>query len=624
MSQALDAAAQRNWERAEALADRVTDPRAALIIRWSRLRAGDGDFSEYQNFLERYSDWPGLKLMRRRGESKISPFYRASSVLDYFSKQPPQTGTGSLRLAEALTSQGRPQSAEKEIQRAWTTMTLTQEEERTIAGAYPMLVAQFQRTRLSNLLWNGQLTAADRMLSRVDEGYRKLAVARIALQREQGGVDQRIAEVPAEWQDHPGLTYDRFQWRISKGRWDDAQSFLIDLARSDGELGRPDEWSNRRRGFARRAMREGQFEDAYLIATRHGLTAGSDFADLEWIAGYIALTKLNNPNLALGHFNRFNASVGSPISKARAGYWLGRTYEALNLKDQADVAYRQAADHQTAYYGQLAAERVDIPSDPTLTGTGDPTPDWRRASFVKRDVVQAGILLSYTGDPALMRRFFAHLAETLPEVEIAQLADLALELDQPFVALGVAKQAALRGITLPRPYFPVTDLAKNAGPLPSEVVMSIARRESELRVDATSPAGALGLMQLMPGTAREVSRSLGIDYSKAKLTEDWRYNAALGTEYLAEMLRRYDGSYLLAFVAYNAGPGRADQWIETYGDPRDPRLDAIDWVENIPFRETRNYVMRVTESMHVYRARLTGGQPPWQISQDLKEGIGAF
>ncbi|MEM9715459.1 MAG: lytic transglycosylase domain-containing protein [Pseudomonadota bacterium] len=624
LSRALEATRSSDWDRAALLADRIADPSAALLVEWSRLRAGDGPFDAYQRFLSDHGDWPGLKLLRRKGEEKIPPFYRATEVIAYFEKQPPQTGTGSLRLAEALQTLGQPQAAQTEIARAWSDLSLTQVEERSIAAAYPNVVRNFHRTRLNNLLWRGRLSEAERMLSRVDDGYRKLAEARMGLQREQAGVDALIGAVPAAWQDHPGLRYDRFQWRIDKGRWDEAQAFLVETARAGADLGQPDRWSNRRRGFARRAMREGSFQDAYLIATQHGLTEGSHYADLEWIAGYIALEKLNQPSLAIGHFSRFNLAVASPISKGRAGYWLGRTYEALGQSDQAEQFFREGARHQTSYYGQLAAERVGVASDPSLKGRGDNTPDWRRAAFVKRDVVQAGILLSYADEPVLMRRFFAHLAETLPEVEIAQLADLALELDQPFVALGVAKQAALRGIVLPRPYFPVTDLARASGSLPPEVVMAIARRESELRVDAASPAGALGLMQLMPGTAREVSRDLGVAYSKGKLTTDWRYNAALGSTYLAEMLRRYDGSYLLAFVAYNAGPGRADQWIQTYGDPRSPNVDAVDWVEKIPFRETRNYVMRVTESLHVYRSRLGNTAPPWQISQDLKEGIGAF
>ncbi|MEM9212285.1 MAG: lytic transglycosylase domain-containing protein [Pseudomonadota bacterium] len=624
LKRALEAADRGNWGEATRLVRRIPEPAAEVLIEWKRLRDGEGTLEEYVRFLEEHSDWPGLALLHKRGEAKIPQFYRASSVKAYFEKRPPQSGTGALRLAEALSSEGEVTKAQDVIRTAWTEFNLTREEERAIAGAYPEIAKSNARTRLNNLLWRGQLTQADRMMSRVDSGYQKLASARAALQRQSPGVDARIAAVPDQWADHPGLAHDRFMWRIRKGRWDEAETFITDYATSGAELGRPEAWSNRRRGFARRAMRNERYEAAYEIARNHGLSSGSHYADLEWIAGYVALTKLNRPSVAISHFQRFDAAVKSPISKARGGYWLGRAYEALGSNQSAEEAYKAAAAHQTAYYGQLAAERIGAEPDLSLAGQQGPSQDWRKADFIDRPVVRAGMLLSHAGERQEMRRFYAHLAETLSPEEIAQLAELALDFNEPFVALGIAKQAALRGIVLPRSYFPVTELSTASGLLPPEVAMSIARRESELRVDAESPAGALGLMQLMPGTAREVSRDLGVAYSQAKLTADWRYNASLGTRYLADMLARYDGSLVLAFVAYNAGPNRANSWIEEYGDPRDPSIDAVDWVENIPFRETRNYVMRVMESLHVYRARLSGKAQMIQISQDLKEGLGAF
>ena len=623
LKRALEQAEAGEWQSSARIAARIPDESASALIEWTRLRAGEGDFTDYTQFLSDYGDWPGLKLLRRRGEAAIPPFYRPSEVFAYFENQPPQSGIGAIRLAEAHLARGEDEDAANVIERAWTDFTLTREEEDLIAAGYPEVVTQVQRKRLNNLLWKGRLNEARRMLSRVDEGYRRLAEARIALQAEENGVDARIAAVPEVWQNHPGLAFDRFQWRISKGRWDDAETFLTEYARAGAKLGEPEEWANRRRGFARRAMRAERFEEAYLIATAHGLSEGSHYADLEWLAGYIALQKLNRPSIALGHFTKFNNAVASPISKSRAGYWLGRTFDALGSTESAKTAYEAAATHQTAYYGQLAAERIDADPDPLLFN-GTDIENWRRADFIRNPAVQAGILLIYAGEFPQARRFFAHLAETFTAEQIAQLGDLAMELGQPYVALGVAKQAALRGIIAPEAYFPVTDLAETSTSLPPEVVMAIARRESELRVDAASPAGALGLMQLMPATARAMSGEINVRYSRDKLVEDWRYNAALGTRYLSQMLRRYDGSYVLAFVAYNAGPGRADQWIKEYGDPRDPQVDVVDWVEGIPFRETRNYVMRVMESLYVYRARLSGNRPDLRISQDLKEGLGAF
>ncbi|MEM9852754.1 MAG: lytic transglycosylase domain-containing protein, partial [Pseudomonadota bacterium] len=257
--------------------------------------------------------------------------------------------------------------------------------------------------------------------------------------------------------------------------------------------------------------------------------------------------------------------------------------------------------------------------DPRLTGAGTGA-DWRSADFARHPVVRAGVLFHQADEQNLMRWFFSHMAETLSESETAGLATLALELDRPFVALGVAKEAAKRGFVLPDSYFPVTELATYSADVDPELAMSIARRESELNPEAISPAGARGLMQVMPGTARQVADEIGMEYSKNRLTTDWRYNATLGTAYLGGLLELYDGSYLLAFVAYNAGPLRADQWITRFGDPRDSLVDQVDWIEHIPFRETRNYVMRVMESLHVYRARLRGVSEPIRLSQDLSRG----
>ena len=287
--------------------------------------------------------------------------------------------------------------------------------------------------------------------------------------------------------------------------------------------------------------------------------------------------------------------------------------------EQIKWCYPLAAQYQTSFYGQLAAEKIGFTSDKTLA-EGQEVGDWRSAEFTKTSPVRAGILLHYADEQNLMRWFFTHVAEELTETQSVQLAEIALELDRPFVALGVAKEAAKNGFVIPKSYFPVTDLATYSVDVDPEVAMSIARRESELNPEAVSPAGARGLMQIMPGTARQVADNIGADYSKSRLTSDWRYNAKLGTAYLGGLLEQYDGSYILAFAGYNAGPHRANQWISRFGDPRDAIVDQVDWIEHIPFRETRNYVMRVMESLHVYRARLSGETVPLQLSSDLSRG----
>jgi soluble lytic murein transglycosylase len=619
LSTAFIAVDDEDWVSADHYAAQISDPVGVNLVVWERLRRGEGNWQEYLDFLGQNSDWPGLKRMRRKGEASIPPDADPTVVRAYFANQMPQTGTGSLRLVQAYTAQGRKAEARIEVIRAWTEMTLSRHEEKTLYKKYNGVLLQYDIRRLDNLLWRGLTREAGRMLSRVPAGYAKLANARISLQRASKNVDTQIGAVPEALQSDPGLAYDRFIWRVKKGRWDDAQEFLAHQTGSVQKLGRPEAWSNRRRGFARRAMRAGDADLAYWLASQHDLTEGSDFADLEWLSGYISLTQMNAPEQALAHFSRFKKTVKSPISLGRAGYWLGRTYEKLGQYDKADGAYAFGAAYQTSFYGQLAAEKLGSGAEQSLSGT-EAVPNWRQAEFLNSEPVRAGLLFHYADDQARLRWFFTHVAGSLDKTGLNQLADLALELDRPNVALAVAKAAAKRGIVLPKSYFPVTELATYAVDVAPEIAMAIARRESELNENAVSPAGARGLMQIMPATARKVAKDIGVSYSKQRLTSDWRYNAQLGTAYLGGLLELFDGSYILAFAGYNAGPSRAERWIKEFGDPRDSLVDQVDWIEHIPFRETRNYVMRVMESLHVYRARLKGKTPPLQLTQDLTRG----
>ena len=619
VEQALAAIAARKWAQLDDLMNGISDPVARDLLEWQRLRRDNGKWADYVAFLAEHPDWPGLKSLRAKGEVKIPSDADPQEVITYFIAEQPQTGLGAVRLVSAYEESGQPDKARAEAIRAWTSLSLSSTLETTLLSKYEDTLKPHHIARQDMLLWRERITAARRMMPLVPEGHQKLALARIALQETADGVDAAIAKVPEELQLDGGLAYDRFIWRVKKNRWDDAEELLAEQSADVSNLGRAEEWGNRRRTYARRAMRAGDPDLAYWLASQHGLKEGSDYADLEWIAGYVALQKLDAPEQAAIHFeNHFNA-VRTPISLGRAGYWRGRAAEALGDFDKAAEYFRQGAEHQTSFYGQLAAERIGADPDPLLTGLGETT-DWESSPLAASGPVRAGLLLHAIDRQYLMRWIFSHVAETAPEDQTAQLADLALSLDRPYVALAVAKEAAKRGFILPRAYFPVTELAKHSGNVAPELALAIARRESELNPEAVSPAGARGLMQVMPATAQQVAKEIGIDYSKSRLSDDWRYNAQLGTAYLASMLERYNGSYILAFAAYNAGPHRADRWIEEYGDPRDTDIDQIDWIEHIPFRETRNYVMRVSEALFVYRMRLSGTAKPLRLSKDLVGG----
>lgn len=619
LAAALVAANQGDWDGAQALARMVSDPVAGDIIEWTRLRDGTGSFSDYRAFLQKNPDWPGLDYLRQRGEASIPEKDDPKTVLAYFKGNPPQTGTGVLRLAEAYMATGKIAEAREFAILAWRNFSMEKDERVRLLNTFEQTLAPHHTGRLDMLLWRGLTDEAQAMEVVVPESYAKLAEARIGLRRMQRNVDALIAAVPADLQDDPGLAYERFLWRDRKGRYDDARDLMLAQSVSKKALGRPERWADRRRDFARQEMRDGHANAAYKLASNHFLTEGEDFADLEWLSGYIALRKLNKPKLAIEHFKRFQAAVASPISNGRAGYWLGRAYEAVGDQENAKKAYLLGAENQTSFYGQLAAERAGAAADTSLTGA-EAFPNWRAAKFMSSSVMHAALLFHYAGLPYQTERFMKHLAESQDRTGNQQLADPAMELNRPSIAVRLSKQAAGAGMVLPKTYFPLTELAGLKTRLKPEVAMSIARRESELDESIQSPAGARGLMQVMPRTARKVAKELGIDYSLDSLSTDWRYNATIGSAYLADQLEAFNGSYILAFAAYNAGPSRANRWRQDYGDPTNDQMDQVDFIENIPFTETRNYVMRVIESLHVYRARLAGKTPPLQISKDLKKG----
>ena len=604
------------------LAARNQDPIATEIVEWYRLRDTEARFSDYEAFLATNGDWPGLDRLRYVGETVIPNDINPQRVIAYFQGNPPQSGRGGLMLAKALRASGQTDAANAEIIRVWTGYALSDAEQSAILAEFSSTLRPHHAERLDMLMWRQRLNEGMQMFSLVSAEQVKLAEVRIALQREANGVDAMIAALPAALKNDAGLAFDRFRWRREKGYWDGAQEMMVERSTSLSALGRPEYWSDARRDYARRAMRAGDDRTAYLLASQHFLTPDNDdYKDLEWLAGFIALRKLNNPQQALIHFQKFRASVESPISVGRAGYWLGRTYETLGDTANARTFYALGATYQTSFYGQLAAERGGLPSDRSLTGADVP-PDWTRQNFLREDSVRAALLFHNAGRDDMTRWFLVHASETKSVPERAALAELAFDMGLPNTALKIAKEAADLGYVIPAAYYPVTDLASFRSPVPPELQMSIARQESELHPNAESPVGALGLMQVMPATAKGVAKRLDIAYSRDRLASDWQYNARIGTAYLDEMLRRYDGSYVLAAAAYNAGPHRADRWIQDYGDPRSPNIDTIDWIETIPFNETRNYVMRIAESVYVYRTRISGQAQPITLSRELKRGSG--
>lgn len=589
------------------------------IVVWHWLRQGFGSSGDVLVFLERRPDWPGLAWLRRKSEPSFTGA-DSDRALKFYQAIPPQTAEGALNYAVALKAKGRQGDAEADIVTAWRTMPMGAGLQKDYVENFSKLLKPHHEARLDRMLWDGHLISATQMLPLVSSDYRKLAEARIALQKRAPGVDSKIAAVPKALTSAPGLAFDRFVWRDRKELDDSAIDLMLERSTSPKALGEPDKWAEGRRRLARLVMRQGDANRAYAIAANHHMTPemGYGYADLEWLSGFLALRKLNDPATATRHFQNFLGAVRSPISMGRGGYWLGRAYAAQGNAEKAYEAYAIGADYQTSFYGLLAAEQIGRPFDSDLANPRR-APHWKQANFADSSVLEAGLLLLQAGEPALAERFLTHLVESLDPVQAGQLGDLAVELKEPHLAVMIAKRAATTGVVLPAAYYPVHPVADIGLPMAKEMTLAIARRESEFDPVVISGAGARGLMQVMPATATLVARELGIlsGHQTGRLTSDWQYNAKLGANYLAGLAAEFNGNVVMMAAGYNAGPRRPISWMERFGDPRAGTIDIVDWIETIPFNETRNYVMRVTESLPVYRARLGKPALPIPFSQEL-------
>ncbi|MGR3371921.1 MAG: lytic transglycosylase domain-containing protein [Pseudooceanicola nanhaiensis] len=615
LASAFDAMASGNWDRALGLGAR-DGAVARDIVEWHRLRSGRGTLEDIESFLERRGHWPGLEYLHKRGEHALAGKSDAE-IRDYFAAAPPQTGRGVLMHARALKAAGQTGEAEAAIVLAWRSMELGLSEHADFLSAWGELLKPHHAARLDMTLWLRLRDDTDRMRPLVSAADWKLAQTRIALQRGERGVDERLEALTDAQVDTPGVAFDRFTWRVKNGQHDGARDMMLERSAIPGGLGYAEEWSNRRRSYARADMRQGKADRAYRLASMHQLREGSDFADLEWLSGYIALRKLEDPARAVTHFEAFLSAVETPISLGRGYYWLGRAHASAGNAEAAADAYAEGAKYQTSFYGLLAAEAAGLPFDASLGGS-ESFGDWRDSPLADSDLREAGVLLLAADRPMLAERFLVHLAGQLDRTGLGHLGAMLEERGLTHLEVMLGKKAARRAIVLPRHYYALHPMTDMSLPVPMELALAIARRESEFDPHVTSHVGAGGLMQLMPGTARDVARELGLDHEASAVWADWTYNAKLGSAYLAGLAAEFEGNALLVSIGYNAGPGRARRWSKIFGDPRSRVVDAVDWIEHIPFRETRNYVMRVAESLPIYRARLGRAPLPVPFSQELK------
>ncbi len=618
---AFSAADRGDWVAAKGLAAQGHDATANKLIQWRYLldRNSGASFAEISSFLLNNPNWPARDTLFARAEKAISPGTDPHAVIAFFGSREPVTGLGYVRFGEALLATGNSTRGKELIQKGWIEGSFEQNDEFDIINRHgDILTPDVDARRLDHLLWRNEITAAKRELSRVSAGTQQIAQVRLQLKQDPAG-GLRAAENLSEPTD-PGLIYDLVR---AYRRQNDISEIAALVARApDRQIAAmgPNAWWTELSIAVRDALQTHDYASAYRIASNTGLNPSdsTNYSEAQFLAGWIALRFLNQPGTALTHFHLLAKAVGRPISKARAYYWIGRAHEAAGNLTDAATAYHTATQAPETFYGQLALAKIDstphihLPEASVETAT---------AAYEHDDLNAAIRVLADLGQESLLRTFATQDATVYSEPGHmkALCADLT-KMGFREVALRVAKQASYDGVYFVNYLYPTVlapaYLGNGTAPEPA-FVNGIIRQETEFDPTAVSGAGARGLMQLMPESARVAASQAGLTYRPNDLMTDTNYNIQLGMTELGARISDYNGSLVLAAAAYNAGPGNVSKWLDTYGDPRSPTTDPIDWIEEIPFGETRNYVQRALDNTEVYRQRLSPGDQTLQIVRDV-------
>ena len=600
----------------------IMDPVARKLAEWIILRSDDNGASveRYRAFIAGNPSWPSQTFMRRRGEAALWDDHRDdATVLAWFEDEKPLSAKGKFSLARALIGRGDRANAERLIRDAWRNDSMSADTESTALDLFgALLTAGDHKARMDLFLYGNDHDAALRAAKRLGGNQIALAKARIAAFKKASNTKALLDAVPQELRGDPGYMFSRIQLLRREEKFAEAAQLMLAAPRDPARLYNFDEWWVERRLLARKMLDVGEHRTAYLIARDAALPARDIYkTEKEFTAGWIALRFLNDPATAAQHFARIGVGSVNPTALARAGYWQGRAAEAAGRTQEARQAYAAAAAHSTSYYGQLARAKLGLPQI-ELNGV----PASRSRGIEQLEIVRAVQLLYALDERELALPIMGDMGENGDPDALVGLGELASRNEDARGMLLLGKAALNRGLPFDYYAYPVSGIPpfKSIGPdVERSIVFAIARQESAFNPMVVSPANAYGLMQVTPDAGRYVCKKYGASFDLSRLKSDPVYNASLGAAELGGLIEDYRGSYIMTFAAYNAGRGSVRKWIERYGDPRDPKVDAVDWVEQIPFSETRNYVQRIMENLQVYRSRFGGGSR-LQIEADLHRG----
>jgi soluble lytic murein transglycosylase len=616
----------RNHKPADATqaATSIADPVAGKLAEWIILRSDDNGATveRYRAFFTANPSWPSQTFLRRRAEAALWDDHRDdSTVLAYFTNEAPVSAKGRLSLARALLARGDRTGAEHQVREAWHSDPMSADTESAALDLFgALLTPGDHKARMDLLLYGSETEAALRAAKRLGNAEVALAKARIAVNHKAGNAKALLDAVPHELHGDPGYRFSRIQLLRREEKFAEAAQLMLEAPRDPARIYNVDEWWIERRLMSRKMLDAGENRTAYLIARDAALPARDIYkTEQEFTSGWIALRFLNDPATAAQHFARIGVGSSNPTTLARAGYWQGRAAEASGRIEEARAAYAAAAEQSTSYYGQLARAKLGLPQ---IELNGAPRSSSRAAE--RFEIVRAVQLLYALDEREIAIPIFADMGENGDPDALVGLGELASRNSDPRGMLLVGKAALNRGLPFDFYAYPVSGIPafKSIGPeVERSVLFAIARQESAFNPAVVSPANAYGLLQVTPDAGRYVCKKYGASFDFSRLKSDSVYNAQLGSAELGGLIEDFRGSYIMTFAAYNAGRGSLKKWLDRYGDPRDPKVDAVDWVEEIPFAETRNYVQRVMENLQVYRARFGGGTK-LQIEADLRRGAG--
>ena len=599
------------WTKALSTSSRAKDKSINNFIQWNYLltNGNQASFFDYLTFIDKNNDYPRIDRIRYLAEQKLdTKAISPKKIVNWFGDKEPLSGFGKMILGESNILIGNVELGKKQIKEGWKEADLSANQLKFFRSKFKKYLDEKDYiNRAEYLAWNNKYWDLKRILPYLPKDYELLYNARQLLMSKSYGVDEAIKNVPDKFVNDAGLNYDRLKWRRKRGRIDGSVEILLNVKNTKDYLVRPDLWWEEREIISRSLIYDKKFELAYKISSNHGLTEGSEFAEAEWMSGWIALSFLKDPLLAKDHFLNFYNNVSYPISTARGAYWLGKTFKTLKDKEQSNKWFEEATKYLTTYYGQLAFIELNPKGNFELEKDMEVDTKYK-INFYDKELVKIIYLLDELDKDKYTKNILRHIAnDNVAAGSEILAAELATNIGRFDYAIQISKIASYEKRFHNKYNYPIISTPKliNGRKIPeSAFILSIIRQESEFDMSANSHAGAKGLMQLMPYTAKLVSKQAKLPYSKSRLTTDTEYNINLGSHYIAGLILQYDGAYPFAVAAYNAGPNRVKYWKKLNKDPQKKQINYVDWVELIKFRETRNYVQRVLENYNVYRYML--------------------